>query len=114
MRLQDRVVIITGGGRGIGAATAQAIAVDGGKVVIGDMLGVAPEDRDSLLRWSDDMVKALGSPDPTAMDAAAVAALYLTTQTGTGSPLIGRDYILPSVAAAVMALAAATMNANRR
>jgi cytochrome P450 family 142 subfamily A polypeptide 1 len=44
-------------------------------IVIGDMLGVAPEDRDSLLRWSDDMVKALGSPDPTAMDAAAVAAM---------------------------------------
>lgn len=38
MRLQDRVVIITGGGRGIGAATAQAIAGEGGKVVIGDML----------------------------------------------------------------------------
>lgn len=33
---------------------------------------------------------------------AAAAALYLTTQTGTGSPLIGRDYILPSVAAAVV------------
>ena len=44
-------------------------------IVIGDMLGVAPEDRDALLRWSDDMVKALGSPDPTAMDAAAVAAM---------------------------------------
>ena len=44
-------------------------------IVIGDMLGVAPEDRDSLLRWSDDMVKALGSPDPSAMDAAAVAAM---------------------------------------
>jgi ribose transport system permease protein len=33
---------------------------------------------------------------------AAMAALYLTTLTGTGSPLIGRDYILPSVAAAVV------------
>jgi len=44
-------------------------------IVIGDMLGVAPEDRDALLRWSDDMVKALGSPDPTAMDGAAVAAM---------------------------------------
>ena len=44
-------------------------------IVIGDMLGVTPEDRDALLRWSDDMVKALGSPDPTAMDAAAVAAM---------------------------------------
>jgi ribose transport system permease protein len=33
---------------------------------------------------------------------AALAALYLTTQTGTGSPTIGKDYILPSVAAAVI------------
>lgn len=33
---------------------------------------------------------------------AAMAALYLTTQTGAGSPTIGRDYILPSVAAAVI------------
>jgi ribose transport system permease protein len=33
---------------------------------------------------------------------AAGAALYLTTQTGSGSPTIGRDYILPSVAAAVI------------
>ena len=51
-------------------------------IVIGDMLGVAPSDRDDLLRWSDDMVKALGSPDPTAMDRAALAgaeyAVYIT------------------------------------
>jgi len=33
---------------------------------------------------------------------AAAAALYLTTQTGAGSPVIGRDYILLSVAAAVI------------
>jgi NAD(P)-dependent dehydrogenase (short-subunit alcohol dehydrogenase family) len=38
MRLEDRVVVITGGGRGIGAATARAIADEGGTVVIGDML----------------------------------------------------------------------------
>jgi cytochrome P450 family 142 subfamily A polypeptide 1 len=44
-------------------------------IVIGNMLGVAPEDRDTLLGWSDDMVKALGSPDPTAMDRAALAAM---------------------------------------
>jgi cytochrome P450 family 142 subfamily A polypeptide 1 len=29
-------------------------------IVIGDMLGVAPADRDRLLRWSDDMVSAQG------------------------------------------------------
>jgi cytochrome P450 family 142 subfamily A polypeptide 1 len=44
-------------------------------IVIGNMLGVAPEDRDDLLRWSDDMLKSLGSPDPTAIDTAAVAAM---------------------------------------
>jgi cytochrome P450 family 142 subfamily A polypeptide 1 len=42
-------------------------------IVIGDLLGVAPTDRDDLLRWSDDMLKALGSPDPTLMDAATTA-----------------------------------------
>ena len=44
-------------------------------IVIGNMLGVAPEDREDLLRWSDEMVKALGSPDPGAMDQAALAAI---------------------------------------
>ncbi|HEX4778267.1 MAG TPA: cytochrome P450 [Acidimicrobiia bacterium] len=29
-------------------------------IVIGDMLGVEPQDRDKLLRWSDDMVSAQG------------------------------------------------------
>ena len=33
-------------------------------IVIGNMLGVAPEDRDDLLRWSDDMLKALGLSRP--------------------------------------------------
>ncbi|HEX7548020.1 MAG TPA: SDR family oxidoreductase, partial [Candidatus Methylomirabilis sp.] len=50
MRLQDRVVIITGGGRGIGAATAQAIAGEGGKVVIGDMLGAEGEATAAAIR----------------------------------------------------------------
>jgi cholest-4-en-3-one 26-monooxygenase len=36
-------------------------------IMIGDMLGVAPDDRDDLLRWSDDMLKSQGSPDPDAM-----------------------------------------------
>lgn len=33
---------------------------------------------------------------------AAIASLYLTTQTGAGSPTIGNDYILTSIAAAVI------------
>ena len=51
-------------------------------IVIGNMLGVAAEDRADLLRWSDDMLTALGSPDPAAMDRAALAAteyaVYIT------------------------------------
>ncbi len=48
-------------------------------IVIGDMLGVAPEDRDDLLRWSDDMLKSLGSPDPGATELAAMAAIEYAT-----------------------------------
>ena len=41
-------------------------------IVIGDLLGVAPEDRDELLRWSDDMLSSL-SGDPERLEAAATA-----------------------------------------
>jgi cholest-4-en-3-one 26-monooxygenase len=41
--------------------------------VIGDMLGVEPADRPDLLRWSDDMLRALGSPDPDALARAMTA-----------------------------------------
>ena len=47
-------------------------------IMIGDMLGVAPEDRDNLLRWSDDMLKALGAPDPALMDNATTAFVEYT------------------------------------
>jgi len=55
-------------------------------IMIGDMLGVAPEDRDDLLRWSDDMLKGQGSPDPDAMDKAMHAFIGYT------------DYIHPVLA----------------
>jgi cytochrome P450 family 142 subfamily A polypeptide 1 len=42
-------------------------------IMIGDMLGVAPEDRDQLLRWSDDMLRSQGDPDPAALEAASAA-----------------------------------------
>jgi cytochrome P450 family 142 subfamily A polypeptide 1 len=41
-------------------------------IVIGDMLGIPVEDRDELLRWSDDMLSSL-SGRPEHMEAAAVA-----------------------------------------
>ncbi len=44
-------------------------------IVIGDMLGVAPEDRDDLLRWSDDMVSAQGGNATEAQFVAAMGAM---------------------------------------
>jgi cytochrome P450 family 142 subfamily A polypeptide 1 len=41
-------------------------------IVIGDMLGIPPEDRNDLLRWSDDLLGSL-SGDPEHLAAAATA-----------------------------------------
>jgi cytochrome P450 family 142 subfamily A polypeptide 1 len=44
-------------------------------IVIGDMLGVREEDRDTLLRWSDDLITGLSlSAPPEAIQATAQAA----------------------------------------
>jgi meso-butanediol dehydrogenase/(S,S)-butanediol dehydrogenase/diacetyl reductase len=40
-RVQDRVVIVTGGAGGIGAAACRAIAAEGAKVVVADLNGAA-------------------------------------------------------------------------
>ena len=44
-------------------------------ILIGDMLGVAPEDHDRLLRWSDDLMRGLVSEDPEKLSAQARAGL---------------------------------------
>jgi len=43
-------------------------------IMIGDMLGVAPEDRDMLLRWSDDMIKGSAASAPLELQMGAVKA----------------------------------------
>ena len=43
-------------------------------ITIGDLLGVAPPDREQLLQWSDDLMTALGSSDPDLRQAQMVAA----------------------------------------
>jgi cytochrome P450 family 142 subfamily A polypeptide 1 len=44
-------------------------------IVIGDSLGVAPPDREQLLRWSDSMVSASGAGDPAALVEALHASI---------------------------------------
>ena len=41
--------------------------------VIGELLGFPAEDGDRLLAWSDEMLAALGAPDPAAMERATAA-----------------------------------------
>ncbi|MGA9174161.1 MAG: SDR family NAD(P)-dependent oxidoreductase, partial [Thermoactinomyces sp.] len=43
MRLKDRVAIVTGSGRGIGAATVQRLAEEGAKVTVTDVNAEACE-----------------------------------------------------------------------
>ena len=42
-------------------------------IMIGDMLGVSPDDRGQLLRWSDDMLRSQGDPNPESLEAATMA-----------------------------------------
>jgi hypothetical protein len=48
-------------------------------IVIGDMLGVEPEDRDDLLRWSDDLITGTSSSSPPVAAAAAMELRGATT-----------------------------------
>jgi cholest-4-en-3-one 26-monooxygenase len=50
-------------------------------IMIGDALGVAPEDRDDLMRWSDDMLRGvtgMGPDDPAAVRAGEAFGEYAT------------------------------------
>jgi cytochrome P450 family 142 subfamily A polypeptide 1 len=44
-------------------------------IMIADLLGVDPADHDRLLRWSDDLMRALGSKDPALLQAQFQAGL---------------------------------------
>jgi meso-butanediol dehydrogenase/(S,S)-butanediol dehydrogenase/diacetyl reductase len=75
-RVQDRVVIVTGGAGGIGAAACQAIAAEGGKVVVADL------DADAARAVADMIVANGGAADSVGVDVtdrSQVQAMIQTT-----------------------------------
>jgi meso-butanediol dehydrogenase / (S,S)-butanediol dehydrogenase / diacetyl reductase len=61
-RVQDRVVIVTGGAGGIGAAACRAIAAEGGKVVVADL------DAAAARAVADSIVADRGAADSVGVD----------------------------------------------
>ena len=61
-RVQDRVVIVTGGAGGIGSAAARAIAAEGGKVLVADL------DELAARRIADAIVADGGTADAIGVD----------------------------------------------
>jgi meso-butanediol dehydrogenase / (S,S)-butanediol dehydrogenase / diacetyl reductase len=61
-RVRDRVVVVTGGAGGIGAAACRAIAAEGGKVVVADL------DTDAARAVADSIVADGGEADSIAVD----------------------------------------------
>jgi NAD(P)-dependent dehydrogenase (short-subunit alcohol dehydrogenase family) len=74
MPLKDRVVVITGGGRGIGAATARVIADQGGKVVIGDLLEAEGEATAASIRSASGQAVFVRTDISKAADAGRLTA----------------------------------------
>ncbi|WP_312855779.1 SDR family NAD(P)-dependent oxidoreductase [Nocardioides stalactiti] len=88
--LRDRVVIITGGGRGIGYATAKRLTALGAKVGIGDI------DESRVLTAADELgIEVAARLDVT--DPASFRAFYATVTDRLGTPyaLINNAAIMP-------------------
>src|SRR4051812_14115825 len=61
-RVEDRVVVVTGGAGGIGAAACRAIAAEGGKVVVADL------DAQGARRVAESIVAQGGAAESVGVD----------------------------------------------
>ena len=57
MKIENHVFLVTGGGSGLGAATATMLAANGGKVVIADLNEAAGRDLEGFLGRSEALVR---------------------------------------------------------
>src|SRR3954454_19598448 len=77
MAVQGRAAIVTGGGRGLGAAMARALAREGASVLVGDIDADAAHATAEALRASGGDAEAVAADvaDPAAAEALTRAAL---------------------------------------
>src|SRR5580765_6267689 len=59
-RVQDKVVIVTGGAGGIGSAACRAIAAEGGKIVVADLDATAAESVAAEIRANGGIAASIG------------------------------------------------------
>jgi len=123
MQIQNHVFLVTGGGSGLGAATATMLAANGGKVVIADVNEAAAKDTAGFLGGAVRFVKCDVTDEPSTQAAVDLAAsafgaihgLVNCAGVAPGERVVGRNgpHALASFERAVKVNLVGTFNATR-